>query len=529
MNGKIKTYHANLLKRYMDRINPESLDNGYNTLPVVNTAVIDLEEECDDAKGELEELPVTISSENPEQVDINPMLSDEQQQQVKNLLNEFTDVLSDKPGSTHLLQHDIKITTDIPIRVKPYPIPFSMKETVIDEVRKMIDMGIIERSESPYSSPIVIVKKKDKTNRFCIDFRSLNKYTVFDAEPMPNSEDMFSKLAGHKFISRIDLSKGYWQLPLTESAKPLTAFQTPLGLYQFRMMPFGLVTASASFSRLMRKLLVDIENVDNFIDDIIIFTMTFDQHLEILYDLFMRLRHANLTAKPSKCAIAYESVECLGHYVGDDKLKPHPSKVKAIQEAPRPLNKKQVRSFLGLVGFYRKFIPNFSVIALPLTDLTKKGEPNVVRWDTVHENSFSSLRNALIKFPILKLPDMSRTFVLATDASDRGIGAVLMQEENGIKMPVAYASRKLKSSESAYATIEKECLAIVWAITKFQRYLYGNKFILETDHKPLTYLNTKRVTNARLMRWSLALQPYKFDMTAVSGKSNVGADYLSRL
>lgn len=249
----------------------------------------------------------------------------------------------------------------------------------------------------------------------------------------------------------------------------------------------------------MRKLLVDIENVDNFIDDIIIFTMTFDQHLEILYDLFMRLRHANLTAKPSKCAIASESLECLGHYVGDDKLKPHLSKVKAIQEAPRPLNKKQVRSFLGLVGLYRKFIPNFSVIALPLTDLTKKGEPNVVRWDTVHENSFQSLRNALIKFPILKLPDMSRTFVLATDASDRGIGALLMEEENGIKMPVAYASRTLKSSEYAYATVEKECIAIVWDITKFQRYLYGNKFILETDHKPLTYLNTKRVTHARLM------------------------------
>lgn len=207
MNGKIKTYHANLLKRYMDRINPESLDNGHNTLPVVNTAAIHLEEECDDAKGELEKLPVTISSENPEQVDINPMLSDEQQQQVKKLLNEFTDVLSDKPGSTHLLQHGIKITTDTPIKLKPYPIPFSIKETVIDEVRKMIDMGIIERSESPYSSPIVIVKKKDKTNRFCIDLRSLNKHTVFDAELMPNSEDMFSKLAGHKYISRIDLSK----------------------------------------------------------------------------------------------------------------------------------------------------------------------------------------------------------------------------------------------------------------------------------------------------------------------------------
>lgn len=273
------------------------------------------------------------------------------------------------------------------------------------------------------------MKKKDNTNRFCIDFRSLNKYTVFDAEPMPNPEDMFSKLAGHKYFSRLDLCKGYWQLPLTESAKPLTAFQTPLGLYQFRRMPFGLVTASASFSRLMRKLLSDMENVDNFIDDIIIFTVTFQQHIEVLRDIFERLRNANLTAKPSKCALAYDSIECLGHFIGDDRLKPHPSKVKAIKEAPRPSSKKQVRSFLGLVGFYRKFIPNFSVLALPLTDLTKKGEPNVVQWGCAQENSFQALRNALIKFPILKLPDMTKTFILATDASDRGIGTVLMQNK----------------------------------------------------------------------------------------------------
>lgn len=261
-------------------------------------------------------------------------------------------------------------------------------------------------------------------------------------------------------------------------------------------MPFGLVTAPASFSRLMRLVLKDMDNIDNFIDDIIIFTMTFVEHLNVLRVLLIRLRNAHLTAKPGKCSIAYGSLECLGHFVGDDKLKPHPDKVRVIQEAPRPVTKKQVRSFLGLVGFYRKFIPNFACIAVPLTDLTKKGQPNKVIWESSHEHAFGTLRNALVKFPILKLPNMSEPFILMTDASDYGIGAVLMQEQEGSKMPVAYASRKLKSSEVAYSTIEKECLAIVWAIQKFHRYLYGQEFTLQTDHKPLIYLNKKKVANA---------------------------------
>ncbi|CAG2201844.1 Retrovirus-related Pol polyprotein from transposon 17.6,Retrovirus-related Pol polyprotein from transposon opus,Retrovirus-related Pol polyprotein from transposon 297,Retrovirus-related Pol polyprotein from transposon gypsy [Mytilus edulis] len=229
----------------------------------------------------------------------------------------------------------------------------------------------------------------------------------------------------------------------------------------------------------------------------------FEQHLdmlEVLYALLVRLKGANLTARPRKCSIGYGSLECLGHFVGDDKLKPHPDKVKAMGEAPRPVTKKQVRSFLGLVGFYRKCIPNFSCIALPLTDLTKKGQPSTVVWENAQENAFQSLRCALVRFPILKLPDFTKIFVLMTDASDRGIGAVLMQYQENSKMPIAYASRKLKKSEVAYSTIEKECLAIVWAVQKFQRYLYGREFILETDHQPLTYLNKKKVENARLMR-----------------------------
>ena len=236
-----------------------------------------------------------------------------------------------------------------------------------------------------------------------------------------------------------------------------------------------------------------------------------------------------MTAKPSKCSIGYSSLECLGHFVGEERLKPDPSKVEAIAEAERPQTKKQVRSFLGLVGFYRKFIPNFSTIALPLTDSTKKKQPHQVKWTSAHQSAFDTLRKALTASPILKLPELTKPFVLQTDSSDKGLGGALFQYEGESKLPVAFASRKLKGPELNYSTVEKECLAIVWAVQKFSRYLYGKEFRLETDHEPLVYLNSSKVTNPRLMRWALMLQPYRFSLEAIRGCDNVGADYLSRI
>ncbi len=346
---------------------------------------------------------------------------------------------------------------------------------------------------------------------------------------MPSADEIFSKLAGHRYFSKLDLSKGYWQVPLSDVAKPKTAFQTPTGLYQFKVMPFGLVSAPATFSRLMRKLLKGMTNIDNFLDDILIFTMTWIHHMQVLRELMTRLKAANLTAKPGKCFIGFGSLECLGHVVGEERLRPHPDKVQAIVQAERPKTKKQVKSFLGLIGFYRKFVPNFSHIAVPLTDLTKKGSANMVAWGDAQQNAFETLKQSLTVSPILKLPEIDQPFILQTDASDKGIGAVLLQEEAGKKMPVSYASRKLKKNELAYSVIEKECLALIWAIQKFHRYLYGRQFQLETDHQPLTYLNKSKMANARLMRWSLQLQPYRFRIIAIKGTDNVGADYLSRV
>ncbi|XP_062584037.1 uncharacterized protein LOC134245806 isoform X2 [Saccostrea cucullata] len=254
-----------------------------------------------------------------------------------------------------------------------------------------------------------------------------------------------------------------------------------------------------------------------------------EDHLMVIKEFLQRLRAANLTAKPSKCFIGFSSIECLGYIAGKEELRPIPDKVEAIQNCIRPITKKQVRSFLGLVGFYRKFIPHFSAVAAPLSDLTKKGQPNKVLWGETQQNAFITLKSALMVTPVLKLPNISEEFILQTDASDVGIGAVLLQYENGIKKPVAYASKKLTAQQVKYSTIEKECFAIIWAVQKFQRYLYGKQFMLETDHQPLIYLSQSKVLNARLMRWSLLLQPYRFRIVAIKGSENVGADCLSRL
>ena len=527
VNGKLKTYHINMLKQYVVRNEVSTVcPVGNDAISVVSSVVID--ESLSD-QGEIVDLPTVKREEGPADVDVNSELSVEQKREVTNLLSEFDDVFTDLPGRTNLLKHEINLSTQSPLYAKARQIPYAMIDTVTAEVDKMLDLKVIEPSNSSFASPIVIVKKKDGSNRFCIDFRALNNQTKFDAEPMPNTDEIFSKLASHKFFSSLDLTKGYWQVLLTDESKPLTAFQTPKGLFQFCVMPFGLVTASATFTRLMRLVLQGISNVDNFIDDIIVFTQTFHEHLAVLRELLLKLREANLKAKPSKCSLLYPKVGCLGHVVGNDRMYPNPDKISVIENAQRPVTKKQLRSFLGLVGFYRKYVPDFTVIALPLTDMTKKGKPNRLEWSEAAECAFQSLKQALVKFPILKLPDIRQMFILQTDASNRGIGAVLLQFSGNEKLPVAYAGRKLKDSEENYATIEKECLAIIWAVSKFQRYLYGAEFLLETDHKPLTYLHQSKVNNARLMRWALSLQPYRFRLISIKGKDNVGADYISRI
>ena len=294
-------------------------------------------------------------------------------------------------------------------------------------------------------------------------------------------------------------------------------------------MPFGLVNAPATFSRLMRRVLRDSQSLDNYLDDVLAHTTDWTRHLSALRDFFQRIRGAKLTLRPSKCEIGEKTVSFLGHSLSEGVMLPRQETVDKILLAPPPRTLKQLQAFLGLASFYRKYVPNFAVIAAPLSDATKKGNPNEIVWTDIRESAFQELKKHISKPPILRLPDVSQSFILQTDASHIGIGAVLLQEDSaGEKRPVAFASRKLQPRESRYSTIERECLAIVWGITKFQEYLYGSEFILETDHQPLQYLRQAKFQNGRLMCWALTLQPYRFLLRAIRGQDNVGADCLSR-
>ncbi len=537
VGDKLKTYHANMLKKYVEREETAATavmcDVSISLPQYVGAGLIDVPEiEEMEVRQELDmpgiASPPLEATESYLDVDISPELTEEQQGQVRELLAEYKDVLTDLPGKTDCIEYKIRLTSDVPIRSRPYPLPHHMRDVVAAEVQSMLKMGVIEPSESPYSSPIVLIKKPDNSYRFCSDFRKINQVTIFDSEPIALAESLFTKLSKCQYFTKIDISKAYWQIPMEEKSKELTAFITPDGLYQWRVMPFGVVNAPAVFTRLMRKVLQGISNVDSYIDDILEGTEDWDEHMVRLRSVLGRLRQYHLTAKPSKVVIGYRKLRFLGHTIGEGQMQPDPRKLDKIINLSRPTNKKQVRALIGLTSYYRKFIPNFSALAAPLTDLTKKGKSNTLVWTDSQEQAFLSLKQVLSNFPILRLPDLEKPFIVRTDASEVGIGAVLLQDQENEKFPVMYVSRKLLEREKNYSTIEKECLAIVWGVQKLNRYLYGRQFILETDHQPLIWMTKAKLANGRVMRWALALQPYRFLIRAVKGSENVGADLLSR-
>ncbi len=390
--------------------------------------------------------------------------------------------------------------------------------------------GIIEPSFSEWASPIVIVKKKDGKIRICVDYRKLNANTPMDAYPMPRVDELIDRLGKATYITTLDLARGYWQVPVSEKDRLKTAFITPKGLFQFRVMPFGLNGAPATFQRLMDTAIRELEGYTAvYLDDIIIFSKTWEEHLEHIKAVLTRLRERNLTAKPEKCKFGMRECTYLGHIVGNGRVKPDPEKVRAVESFPRPVTKKQVRGFLGLTGYYRRFIENYSRIAAPLTDLTKKSLPDKANWTQDCENAFNRLKLALIQTPILCNPDFDKEFILQTDASDRGAGAVLSQmDTEGRDRPIAFFSRKFLPREERYSTVEKECLAIKLGVEAFKVYLIGKKFTVQTDHRSLIWLNKLKEKNNRLARWSLILQQYDYTVVHRAGSANGNADALSR-
>jgi len=525
-DGKIRTYHINMLKKYNEREEEEVENIENEVLSTIVTVVNDGEE-----GKEEDELLNLYNGEHKgtyRDVLINPKLDEGKKKELTYLLKEYEDIFSDIPGKTKLVEHEIRLTSNVPIKSKAYPTPYGLQKEIDKEIETMLKGGIIERSDSAYAAPLVVVKKADGSNRLCCNYKQLNQVTIFDPEPMMANEDIFNKISGSKIFSKFDFCKGYWQIPVAEEAKDLTTFVCANGLFRFNMMPFGLVNSASSYNRMMRKLLDGLRNLESYVDDVLAHTKNWREHMTILRSFFQRVREANLTLKPKKCQLGYGEIDFLGHTIMDEKIRPREESVNKIIDMPRPNTKKQVRSFLGAINYYRKFIPNCAEMMKPLTDLTKKNAKNVITWNEELETAFNQLKGALADKPILKLPDVEREFTVRTDASNRAIGCVLLQEYEGVMHPIAYASKKLTEREMKYAVEEREALALIWGIQKYNRYLYGREFVMETDHLGLQYLKTGNVRNARVMRWNLALQDYKFKVHYIKGSENGMADYLSR-
>ena len=453
-----------------------------------------------------------------------------EQAMLDEVLLRYQDVLSPNPGRTQSAQLIIRTGDSEPVRSHPYRIPPRWKEEVKLQLDQLLALGIIEPSTSSWSSSLVIVTKKDGGVRTCVDYRAVNAVTEPDPYQMPLIEEILDMLASAKFISKVDLTKGFHQIPVLPSDCPKTSFCTPWGKIQFKYMPFGLRNGPAVFQRLMDNLLhQDKEYSQVYIDDIAIFSATWEEHCKHIGVVLGRLQLAGLTAKASKCQWAQTQVEFLGHVVGQGKVCPADLKVQAVKDFAMPRTKKGVRQFLGLTGYYRRFIPKFAEHSYHLTEATKKAAPDRVVCSDLMYDEFVYLKSVLCSVPTLTLPVPADSFVLQTDASGVGLGAVLSVVREEVEYPVAFYSKKLLPRERQYSASELEALAVVVAVGHFEAYLITHPFTIVTDHRALTFLNSAQHRNGRLARWAIKLQPFTFSIRYRPGRLHINADTLSRM
>lgn len=435
-------------------------------------------------------------------------------------------------GRTHLITHYIDTGNSKPISQRQYPLSPAMQEHLNKEIDEMLKLKIIEPSQSPWCSPLWLVRKSSGEYRICFDGRKLNSVTVKDAYPMPQIDMILNKLRDAKFLTSIDLRQAFFQIPLDESSRSKTAFAVyGKGLFQFCVMPFGLANSPKTMVRLMDIVLnpAIVPYCFVFLDDIIVATPTFELHLKILKEVFNRLKDANLTVNLKKCEFCRPSLKFLGFIVDRQGLRTDPEKVSAILNYPTPKTTTEIKRLIGLVSWYRRFVKDFSSISSPINDLLhgrKKGQPIV--WSPEAERAFSEIKSRLTSAPILASPDFSRPFVIQCDASDTGVGAVLYQECDGAEHPIAYASKGLTKAQRAYSVTEKELIGVLFGIEKFRSYVEGTHFVVETDHSSLLWLTKLSNPSGRLTRWAVTLSQYDFTIKHRKGSSNIVADALSR-
>ena len=522
---KSRIFHLNLLKPY------------YKRAELVNSLI------CGEYNREIEDsdLDIPYPIDEPNVFDFEEIKKDsdlterftlDQLEGLRKKLTKYKDLFSNEPGRTDMIEHDIQLISNQPVRSKPYRTSPRQSEILKEEIKRMLDLKIIEIGESDYMSPMILVESAGKEPRPCIDYRKLNSITRAEYFPLPNIEERVEKVAAARYITVIDLTKGYWQIPLSPKAQRLAAFCTSIGSYRPLVMPFGLMTAPYCFSKFIAQLL---NGCDEFcvpyLDDIAIFSNTWEDHLEHIDCVLKRIKEAKLKIKPAKCKFAQDKVKYLGHVVGGGLRTPAETKIQAVIDFPTPKTKTEIRRLMGMSNYYSRYIKNYALITEPLTKALKgKNKRENIIWTDECEKAFNALKEKLTAKPVLYAPDYSKDFILQTDASDKGIGVIMAQRgENKEEHPVLYLSRKFTEAEKRYSATEKECAGIIFAIKKLRHYLDGQRFVIETDHNPLVWLKTNAGNNPRLMRWALALQPFNYTVTHRPGKDIKHVDCLSRI
>lgn len=465
----------------------------------------------------------------------NVNLSPDQKSKSMGLIQKYSDIFSKSAtdiGLCKTLKHEIKLKEGAePLCFPIRRIPIALEEKVNDLVDDLHEKGIIRESKSPWCAPLVIVKKKNGDIRLCLDFRGLNSLTNRPIYPIPEAQELFDTLSGSHFFSTLDLSNGYYNVEIDEKDKEKTAFATKRGHFEFNRLPFGLCGAPATFQKIMNMIL-NKENYSRclvYLDDVLIFSKSFDKHLEDIEVIFGKIRESGVKLSPKKCFFFKNEVKYLGHIISSEGLKTDPDKIKALENWEFPTTLKQLQQFLGFCNYYRKFINKYSEIVKPLENLLKS-KSNQIAFSEAEEAAFELIKKKLTGSPILSYPIKGNTFILDTDASHFGMGAVLSQIQNNKEHVIAYASKRFSNSELKYCVTRKELLSVYTFIKQFKHYLLGNRFILRTDHKALLWLlNWKKPNTTQFCNWISELEIYDFEIQHRAGEKHSNADFMSRL
>lgn len=463
---------------------------------------------------------------------------EEHRDKVLNLVQENIDIFAKTDadlGTTNTIKLSIPTGDHPPIKLRPYRIPLNDRPTVAKAIDDMESAGIIRRSHSPWSAPILLIPKRDGTKRFCLDFRRLNKIIKPTSYPLPLIEDMLAVLGQSKYFTSLDLRSAYWQMEIEEEDKPKTAFATFKGLFEFNKSPFGLSNCPGTYQSLIDNVLADCQSfAGGFLDDILIFSKDLESHYKHIQIVFDRLREHGLKLKMPKCQFLSKETNYLGFLINEQGIRPLPEKVEAIKAIPTPKCVRDVRALLGAAGFYRRFIADFSKISIPLISLTQKRAKFI--WTKECEDACKQLKEALGGIPSLAYPDTSKPYFLYCDSSDKAIGSCLTQkvnkgelsDENG-ERPIHFLSHKLSKSQQKWPIVVKECFAIYYSLQKLNHYLHNAEFTIYTDQKSLKYLLDSPMQNRQVKNWSLMISAYNCEIKHLPGRQNIIADFLSRI